>query len=142
MTSVRRQAQLGAAALLALIFGMLMISVLTVGASLSAVHFRAAARQRQEAAARTAAESGVAACLAAIRAGRAPGSFREQIGRARYEASFQGRASAFTIETVGIDEGGSGGPFEWSVRARGEMVNGRPTYATWEARGGARRSER
>ena len=139
---MRRQRQLGAAALLALMFGLLMISVLTVAASLSAVHLRAAARQRQEAAARAAAESGVAACLVAIRAGRTSGSFSEQIGRARYEASFRGRSSAFTMETVGIDEGGSGGPFEWSIRARGEMVNGRPAYATWEARGGARRSER
>lgn len=133
---------MGAAALLALVFGLLMISVLTVAASLSAVHFRAAARQRQESAARAAADSGVAACLAAISAGRTSGSFREQIGRGRYEASFRGRSSAFMIETVGIDEGGSGGSFEWSIRARGTIVNGRPTYATWETRGRARRSER
>jgi hypothetical protein len=131
--------QRGAAALLALIFGMVMVFAVSAIASLAAVHMKAAVRTRQRAAARAAAESGIAASLAALVSGRSGSDIAGDISGARYNARWSGSNAGFTVESTGVAQRQGSPAVQWSVRLTGRFEGSTPIYTRCRADGTVRR---
>ncbi|UCC69537.1 MAG: hypothetical protein JSV79_06435 [Armatimonadota bacterium] len=128
MTGPRRDNRRGSAALLGLLFGLAMIAILSAVTSLTAVHAQSAARHRRQAEARTAAESGAAACLSALAGGRQVGRMSGTVPGGRYRVRCSQEGSSFRIESTGTVHSDTGPSADCLIRLSGRLEAGKPRY--------------
>jgi hypothetical protein len=142
MTSPKCHSQRGSAALLGLLFGLAMIAVLCAVTSLTTIHMRSAARHRQQAQARAAAESGVAACMSALAGGRQVGQLSGAVSGRPYRVQCSQQGSTFTIESTGSAPAETGFSLDCLIRLNGRLEAGRPRYTACSVHTVTRRGER
>jgi hypothetical protein len=141
MTHLRFRRQRGSAALLGLFFGLAMIAVLSAVMSLAAVNVKSAGRYRAQAHARAAAESGVAACLGALRTGAPAGKLSGEVLGGRYDARCSRDGESFGIESTGTCPCGEGLALEYAVRLKGQLAADRVGHSECSVSVAARRAE-
>jgi hypothetical protein len=127
---------------LSLLFGLVVIALVSAGMSLTAIHARAAARHRERAQARAAAESGAAACLAALRAGESNREILGKVGRGAYRARLRRVPSGFAIESTGEARTHGGLLLQHALSVVGTIEAGQARYSSVDVKTGMRRAER
>lgn len=141
MTHLRCRHQRGSAGLLGLFFGLAMIAVLSAVTSLAAVNVKSAGRYRAQAYARAAAESGVAACLGALRSGTPAQKLSGEVLGGRYDVRCSRDGESFSIESTGASPCGDGIVLEYVVRLKGQVAADRVGHSECSVSVAARRAE-